>query len=212
MGFFGCSCWWISSLLLCSRLLLTSASSGNRTFHTGLPSNSGSAAAVPSTAVRQFMLFERLAQSERRTMDLPQTLSSSLCRLLIPERAGLGAADVAASFSKSRFGGLGPGLGTEPPAASAPASAAFLHLSSSRPLLFLRDFFKRGVQNCSHSEYLHFRRARPTSTRVSEACRHGRASSSVRVCWIANQALSNAASSDSATVSSIISGRGANSG
>ena len=186
MGFLGCSCWWISSLLLCSRLLLTSASSGNRTFHTGSPSNSGSAAAVLSAAIRQFILFEWPARSERRTMDFPRTLSSSLCRSLVPERAGPGAADVAASFSKSRFGSLGPGLGTEPPAASAPASAAFLHLSSSWPLLFLWDFFKRRVQNCSHSEYLHFRRARLMSTRVSEACHRSRASSSVRVCWIAN--------------------------
>ena len=64
-------------------------------------------------------------------MDLPWTPSSSLCRSLEPERAGPVATVEAALFSKSRFGSLGPGLGTEPPAASAPASMAFLRLSNS---------------------------------------------------------------------------------
>ncbi len=157
------------------------------------------------------MLFEWVARSDRRTMDLPQTLSSSLCRLLVLGWTRPDAAVGAASVSKSRFSGLGPGLGTEPPAASASASAALLRLSSSRPLLFLWDFFNCSVQNCSHNEYLAFRRARPMSTLVREACRQSRASSSVRACWMLNQASSKAASSDSATVSSIASGRGANS-
>ncbi len=139
-------------------------------------------------------------------------MSSSLCRSLVLGQTGPDAAVGAVSVSKSRFGSLGPGLGTEPPAASASASAAFLCLSSSRPLLFLRDFFNCGVQNCSHNEYLAFRRAQPTSTLVKEACHCSWASSLVRACWMVNQASSNMASSNSATISSITSGRGANSG
>ncbi len=207
MGFRGFSCWWISSCLLCSRLLLVSASSGNRTFCTVSPSDPDSAAAAPSAAVRWFILLEWVALSDRFTMDLPRTPSSSLCRSLTLGWTWPDAAVGAVSVLKSHFGGLGPGLGTEPTAAS-PLASAFLHHSNSRPLLFLWDFFSRSVQNCSHKVYLAFRRARPTSTLVKEACHCGRASSSVRTCWMLNQASSNTASSDSATVSSITSGRG----